>query len=334
MSQRTVVPLFVRLFEPIPVAPIWVGLALLATLLLASSALLALLGLSFGERWIEFELTQLVTLAYLPTAAAYALRGARRELFALRPVLDLSEEELAREGEGLRRLDWRVFTLVRCAGLGIGVTFAMLPASWTGERPPLGDPILTWVMFRSALLGWAVAVTAHLEIDHGLRFARLGRCFARVDLLDTMPLRPFGRQGLRSVAVWLGLSVLFSLLFLAPWGREAATVFSIAFALLAGIALWLPARGVHARTVEAKTIELARLRDAISKEREANLAGVAGVDARLSNLIAYRGLLESVATWPFDFSTWLRFAVYVLLGLGSWLGGAVVERVVGSVLGS
>jgi hypothetical protein len=32
--------------------------------------------------------------------------------------------------------------------------------------------------------------------------------------------------------------------------------------------------------------------------------------------------------WPFDISIKLRFALLLLVPLGSWLGGALVERVV------
>ncbi len=37
-------------------------------------------------------------------------------------------------------------------------------------------------------------------------------------------------------------------------------------------------------------------------------------------------------TWPFDASTLLRFALYTSLGVGSWVGGALVERVLGAAL--
>ena len=190
------------------------------------------------------------------------------------------------------------------------------------------------MVLRSAVLGWAIGVLGYLEFSHALRYSALGASRARVDLLDLSPLRPFGQQGVRSVAVWLGLSLLFTLLFFAPWGRIAATVFSIVFAALAGVALWLPARGVHTRIVAARDAELKRLEPLLVRERAANLSPEAPVDARLSNLLAYRSLVEDTSTWPFDVSTWLRFALYVLLGLGSWLGGAVVERLLGDVLGS
>ena len=52
-----------------------------------------------------------------------------------------------------------------------------------------------------------------------------------------------------------------------------------------------------------------------------------------ADLAAYETRIASIATWPFDLSTLVRFALYVALGLGSWLGAAVVERFVDAVVG-
>jgi hypothetical protein len=40
-----------------------------------------------------------------------------------------------------------------------------------------------------------------------------------------------------------------------------------------------------------------------------------------------------VHEWPFDVSTLARFAAFLLLPLGSWLGGALVEYGVSRLLG-
>jgi len=53
----------------------------------------------------------------------------------------------------------------------------------------------------------------------------------------------------------------------------------------------------------------------------------------LAEVVAYQHLIEGVREWPFDASTVLRFAFYLLIPLGSWLGGAMVERMVDSWLG-
>ncbi|HEY8152716.1 MAG TPA: hypothetical protein VII72_01170, partial [Myxococcota bacterium] len=70
----------------------------------------------------------------------------------------------------------------------------------------------------------------------------------------------------------------------------------------------------------------------LEARRPGEAGAAAALGARLSNLVAYRGLVEAANTWPFDLGVWLRFAVYVSLGLGSWLGGALVERLIGAAL--
>jgi len=39
-----------------------------------------------------------------------------------------------------------------------------------------------------------------------------------------------------------------------------------------------------------------------------------------------------VREWPFDASTLVRFGLYLLIPLGSWAGGAFVERVIDALL--
>jgi len=40
-----------------------------------------------------------------------------------------------------------------------------------------------------------------------------------------------------------------------------------------------------------------------------------------------------VREWPFDAPTLTRFFLYVAIPLGSWIGGALIERLLGTVLG-
>jgi hypothetical protein len=52
----------------------------------------------------------------------------------------------------------------------------------------------------------------------------------------------------------------------------------------------------------------------------------------MSEVVAYQQLVDGVREWPFDASTLVRFAIYLLIPLASWSGGAVVERVIDSLL--
>jgi hypothetical protein len=156
----------------------------------------------------------------------------------------------------------------------------------------------------------------------------------RVDWLDQRPLAPFARKGLRSVLLLLLFSFCFSLFLLEPWGRLVAIPMLLLFPALCVAALMLPVSGVHRQLARTKNEELARVDAALRAEAEANLKqGAAEAQgARLSNLVAYRALVQAANTWPFDLAVWLRFAVYVALGLGSWLGGALVERLISAAL--
>jgi hypothetical protein len=55
-------------------------------------------------------------------------------------------------------------------------------------------------------------------------------------------------------------------------------------------------------------------------------------DLRLPGLLAYEARVERVREWPFDLPVLLRFGLYVLILLGSWVAGALVERALGLAL--
>ena len=81
--------------------------------------------------------------------------------------------------------------------------------------------------------------------------------------------------------------------------------------------------------------ELDRVRAAIQGDRSSLVdSGIASqADAvSLADLIAYETRIENVREWPFDAPTMLRFALYLAIPLGSWLGGAFVERLLGAAL--
>lgn len=59
-------------------------------------------------------------------------------------------------------------------------------------------------------------------------------------------------------------------------------------------------------------------------------SGEVGISAdagsQLASRIAYHDLIERAPEWPFDAPMSARLALFAALGLGSWLGGAAVER--------
>jgi hypothetical protein len=100
-------------------------------------------------------------------------------------------------------------------------------------------------------------------------------------------------------------------------------------------ALLLPVRGIHLRIRAAKLDELEHVSRAIRGDLEAlQQSALAKREATpsLADLIAYRGLVDSAREWPFDASTFRRFGLYLMIPLGSWMGGALVERLIDAML--
>ncbi len=156
-----------------------------------------------------------------------------------------------------------------------------------------------------------------------------------VDLLDLEVLYAIGRSGLRGalyIFVFLSLGSLFYLdpsLGLGLWG--ALSIFALGIVL----ALWSllrPARRVRRLIRAVKREELSLLIPRVRQARDDALTGDASTQGRLTDLVTYKTQVESTQEWPFDSSTFLRFGLYLLIPVGSMIGGALVERVVDVVL--
>ena len=290
---------------------------------------------NFGAQ-IWFELLQAVIVGYAPAACTISLRGALRDLDDLQGVLDLSPVEFETERQALARFAPGPLLVATVLGAAVGLAILFYPPGWIGGRPEFGDPIFTWALLRNVLMLGLYGWTIYIEVEVARRISRIGERFARVDLLDLAPLRPFARRGLRSVLLWVVLSILLSLLFLAPWSSDPALAFLALVFVLAAALLLLPAWGVHRRILAAKQAELTRVREVMRTGRQSLLESAAAGSTppgQMADIVAYEARIASIATWPFDLSTLVRFSLYVALGLGSWLGAAIVERLVSTVLG-
>ncbi len=114
-------------------------------------------------------------------------------------------------------------------------------------------------------------------------------------------------------------------------------ILAITVVLMATMAFGLPLIALHRNILVVKHAELDRLRQQIRDQRAAAIAmgPSAEIDSpRLANAIGYYQLIDSAREWPVDAANLLKFAGYLMLGLGSWLGGAVVERLLDSALRS
>lgn len=278
---------------------------------------------------------------FLSLITAYSLaglvllrRGAARDFTELRPR---SGADPVRWQVWVARFQSRRADAIAAAvgavfGLAINELGAALAArSWV--LPWIGLRI--WSAVLNALLFASLALLARWSVVQIGALRAIGRRIP-VSLLDQRPLVPFVRAGLRAAIAWLvGSSLAFTLLLdvIAP---------SLVFAVIGGTmgigiaALLLPSAGLNERLRAEKDRELAWIRAEIATARAALARSDAASReeaARLPALLAWETRVADASTWPFDVPTLLRFALLLLVPLGSWLGGALVEWVVDRWLG-
>jgi hypothetical protein len=342
-------PLTQRLAETPPWSPLRLAFAIAGTLFtvfLAVEAIFGRLALVFGdatgawarEMQINFRLTLVMILlvAYLPAAFAIGARGARRTVEELRPYLrphgDVSKLT-ANSGRfdpvRLRRAGW------------IGVAYGFAIPIWTDRSIDawfLGQ-LSVEPLFQRALvllIGWFVGRFLYSIWAESRRLTQIGRDGVRVDLLDLRCFAPLTRQGLRYALLVVGVISISSLNLFDYEKPGLLTVVAVANAVAlaaAATALLLPLRGAHQAIRSAKRdeldwcdAELRRARAALESPTPPTGTGT------LADLVAWRGVVTAVPEWPLDAPTLRRFVLYLAIPIGSWLGGAFVERVVDLVL--
>jgi hypothetical protein len=268
--------------------------------------------------------------AYLAASLDVARRGARRDFAALRPVTEATQDEWQHFQKRFR--DRRGPRIAAAIGFFVGLAVDAIGVAIA----PFGETGRPWAgfLFWSALLNGLLFAGLGMQVRWSLLEIRALRGIGRrahVSLLDRSALAPFVRTGLRGSLLWLGGTSLATTLLLdvsAPW--LVLAVLSLTMALAVAVLL-LPSRGLHERLRAVKQAELAWVRGEIERTRAAlPLADAASRDtaSRLPALLAWEARVEQMSEWPFDTPTLLRFALLLLVPLGSWLGGAVVERFV------
>jgi len=325
-----------RLFE-LPGCSVWlVGAALalggvllfaLQELLLGRFRLLTDPGVLDNMR---VSATHVVITAYLLTAYVHAQRTTEQSIDALRPCLDpgRAQDRLApTRGE---RATLELSTLV-----GILVFLVVTTRVSPGEvylTPARWDPEVAWHRVFGLTMGILTLRLSTLIVLESGRLSALASAIARLDLLDRAATSPFARQGLSYALLVIGVVSAYALFLVDLRYLPLVGIVFVGTLGVAATALLLPLRGIRQRIIEAKREELAWCREQM-RGRRARLAGNAGAEgAPLDELVAWEARIEAVREWPLDASTFQRFALYLLLPLGSWAGGALVERAIDALL--
>ena len=219
----------------------------------------------------------------------------------------------------------------RYGALGVLISAGVVEVIHISSGPSV-DPTAPWIQLHPGsatialvlLLGWFIG---RLPVYSPWPLPQQ----AEVDLLDLEDIYAIGRSGLHGalyIFVLLSLGSLFYLdpsLGTGPWGF--LYVFSIGV-VLALRSLLRPALRVRRLIRTVKREELGQLKERVRQARDDALTGDASRQGRLTDLVTYKTQVESTREWSFDSSTLLRFGLYLLIPVGSMVGGALVERIV------
>ena len=156
-------------------------------------------------------------------------------------------------------------------------------------------------------------------------------------------MRPFTQLGLR-LALMVLIAFAIAMPSFAPFGTTPDVPVVVTYGgmmvcvpvVVAGVLVIVALRGVHRSIVRAKRSALEAVRAEVAREHKAVLASDEErktlATLRLPGLVAQEARLERVKEWPLDLPAFLRFALYVLIPLGSWVAAAFVERALGAAL--
>lgn len=319
-----------------------VGLSLLSLALLVvvtglSGEMQAILESGHGllqHRDARIMLFLCVLAGFLPACQQYLLRCTQQNLSALERssggVDPMASLELRRPNfwlwvlPGILALPAIAYAIDRDFGFYLQPEYFGQPMHW-----------FEWGLGTFCTINAALAT--HLSLACATAMARRADGELRVDLFDLAPLSPFARQSLQTMLVWLSLLSIFSVNAADP--DFLLPLLAIAAICLGNSALAIVRcnRGVHRRIRQAKRGELLRVNAVLrgDESAEAGLSlGARGTGGALSaaDLLAYRSFVEGSREWALDSSAWLKSALYLGIPLGSWLGGAIVERALEATL--
>jgi hypothetical protein len=342
---RRVLRRALEVVESRPGGPLWGGALIAGSLLLLYAAWMLAFGTAeelwsrAGPPWPhpENRISAVIILlgTFLFVTARYDARRNLEDMAGLRPMLACSEPELSSILQSFEAHDPRRLRRVRLVSALVGLVvvpatqadplFLLDPEGWrAGVIWSLGSNAILFV-----LIGQGIYAASRLRAG----VARLVGAIERLDLLDRASLAPFTHMGLRNAFIWAGGSSIASLIFLDVERVWPVAVVIAVTLFMATRALLDPVREIQRRLRAEKRVELARVRERIRSARASALerTGAEGA-AQLPGLLAWESRVERVNEWPFDAPTLARFAALVVLAAGSWLGGALVERLLGVAL--
>lgn len=329
MAKSYTTPWTAKIYNTLPGNPISIGSGFAVGLLIVFFVGRAILGsdIDATPEELRVAVTQILITAYCATAYAYLLTAARRTTNELSlAIQDLPDRAAIVDLAG-KHSRW-VLPVIGAATyliVGVGVTNATTPEpanpwywqGWTYD--------VFWHRATTVFFVWWIGCFNYVIVVESARLSRMSDNIEELDLLDMQPYQPLIRQGLTNALLVIGLVSVISLLGVESRYWPTLVGFWIVFIVLAWIGLMLPLRAIRKKFRFTKNQELDWCKQSLKASRDA-LKSVSREGRSIADTLAYQTVIDELRNWPFDNSTLIRFTLYLLIPLGSWLGGAFVER--------
>jgi hypothetical protein len=217
--------------------------------------------------------------------------------------------------------------LVRSTIIGIVVGFALSAAVVVSENRE-GHPIqagpLVWYVCAITLLSVLFARGVEQTRAGGRAYAGVLDAELKIDLLRIDTLAVLGRSAARSSLTWFVVSAVACLFFVGG-DLNWLTIALIASCVTMGVGMFASTMvRIHRQIKGAKDAELEHVRRQIDAMR-ATMHEDSTAAARLHGMLAYEKRISDAQEWPFDQSTLVRVAAYVLIPTIPWFGQAAVQ---------
>lgn len=276
---------------------------------------------------IRIAVTHIVVVAYLVGATAYALRSMDQAVRRIAPHL---AERAAAEREKARSR--RRSTLAVWATVGVLAALVIIAVSPGEDHFVLRELSAETIWHRglAVTIGFWLSRLAGLAGLQSVALSRLAADVRRVDLLTLEPLTAIGRFGLSNALIGAGFVATYALFLVDVEYLIVAPLPVLSALVISTLGLVAPLRGARRRIQHEKQAELSATRAQIRNGHSALTRGASA--PQLGSWLAWESRIQEVREWPLDAGSFGRFALYLLIPLGSWGGGALAERLLDWIL--
>jgi len=255
----------------------------------------------------------------------------------LREDLDLTDDEFALTKKTIIYPKFGGNLLAPCLGLVFAFFHQFLIfGSNLNLMPGNRDSVENFAGFIGTILIWITMTTVITALVTNARvFSNLGAKNIRIDLHQTERLLPLARVATSSTLAIIGALALFPILFFdSDTPLSGALPGFVATGIPIFVLLAVPVWPMHRRLVQAKETALGQVNALIASKSGNTLESSldkTGIE-ELAPLLSYKKYLSQVSTWPFDLGAITRLALYLIIPPLTWVGAALIEKGLESVL--